>query len=63
MQSLERMVADFARDQYKLDDAQVETVMRRVREGDLTMVLKAWEQDIKVRAHPSTPSDWLMAEC
>jgi nuclear-control-of-ATPase protein 2 len=44
------MVADFARDQYHLDDAQIEELTKRVREGDLTMVLRAWEQDIKVRA-------------
>jgi ATP synthase regulation protein NCA2 len=48
------MVADFARDEYKLDDAQVATIMQKVREGDLTMVLKAWEQDIKVRVPASS---------
>lgn len=44
--SLERMVADFARDQ-KLPSDQVATVARRVREGDMTVVLGAYEKDLK----------------
>ena len=44
--SLERMVADFARDQ-KLPSDQIAAVARRVREGDMTVVLGAYEQDLK----------------
>ncbi|ORY61909.1 ATP synthase regulation protein NCA2-domain-containing protein [Leucosporidium creatinivorum] len=47
LQSLERMVLDFGRDEYKLSEAQLAELGTRVREGDLTAVLKAWEQDIK----------------
>lgn len=42
------MVLDFGRDEYKLSEAQLAELGTRVREGDLTAVLKAWEQDIKV---------------
>ncbi|GAA5843721.1 hypothetical protein JCM9279_000118 [Rhodotorula babjevae] len=45
--SLERMVVDFARDEYGLAGAELETLRDRVRAGDLTAVLKAWEKDIK----------------
>jgi len=48
--SLERMVVDFARDEYGLAGAELETLRDRVRAGDLTAVLKAWEKDIKVRS-------------
>lgn len=44
--SLERMVADFARDQ-KLPSEQIAAVSRRVRDGDMTVVLGAYEQDLK----------------
>lgn len=50
--SLERMVIDFAADQHAqaaLEPAQVDALRDRVRQGDLTTILKAWEQDIKVR--------------
>lgn len=46
------MVLDFGRDEYKLSDVQLSELSKRVREGDLTAVLKAWEQDIKVRWSP-----------
>jgi len=42
------MVLDFGRDEYKLSESQLAELGTRVREGDLTAVLKAWEQDIKV---------------
>ncbi|GAA5922601.1 hypothetical protein JCM3775_005789 [Rhodotorula graminis] len=45
--SLERMVVDFARDEYGLGGVELETLRDRVRAGDLTAVLKAWEKDIK----------------
>lgn len=44
--SLERMVADFAKDQ-KLPADAIESVARRVREGDMSLVLGAYEQDLK----------------
>ena len=45
--SLERMVADFGRDRYRWDPEQVRLAELKVREGDLTEVLRAWEQEIK----------------
>lgn len=42
------MVLDFGRDEYKLSEAQLQELAEKVRVGDLTSVLKAWEQDIKV---------------
>ncbi|KAK4058676.1 Nuclear control of ATPase protein 2 [Microbotryomycetes sp. JL221] len=47
LESLERMVVDFGREQYKLPDAQLQELAQKVRDGNLTTVLKAWEQDIK----------------
>ncbi|OAD07978.1 hypothetical protein MUCCIDRAFT_158221 [Mucor lusitanicus CBS 277.49] len=49
LDSLERMVAEFARDHYRLPEEQVGALMSRVREGDMSMVLKAYEEEIK---HP-----------
>lgn len=43
------MVAEFARDHYQLAEDQVGDLMSRVREGDMSMVLKAYEEEIK---HP-----------
>ncbi|GAA5887811.1 hypothetical protein JCM16303_002338 [Sporobolomyces ruberrimus] len=47
LESLERMVVDFAKDEYKLSGPELDVLAERVRSGDLTTVLKAWEQDIK----------------
>ncbi|GAN08728.1 ATP synthase regulation protein NCA2 [Mucor ambiguus] len=47
--SLQRMVAEFARDHYRLPENQVVELMSRVREGDMSMILKAYEEEIK---HP-----------
>lgn len=46
-QSLERMVADFAKD-LKLAPEEIARVVQRVREGDMTLVLGAYENDLKV---------------
>lgn len=45
--SLERMVVDFGRDEYKMTEPQLVELAGKVRNGDLTAVLQAWEQDIK----------------
>ncbi|KAG0660854.1 Nuclear control of ATPase protein 2 [Rhodotorula mucilaginosa] len=45
--SLERMVVDFARDEYKLGPEQLQVLAQQVRAGDLTPVLRVWEEDIK----------------
>ena len=42
------MVVDFARDEYRLSDRDLDALAQKVRSGDLTTVLRAWEQDIKV---------------
>ncbi|GAA5830250.1 hypothetical protein JCM3766R1_002840 [Sporobolomyces carnicolor] len=47
LESLERMVVDFARDEYRLSDRELDALAQKVRSGDLTTVLRAWEQDIK----------------
>ncbi|GAA6004988.1 Nca2p [Rhodotorula paludigena] len=47
LESLERMVVDFARDQYRVEGGELAQLRERARQGDLTTVLKAWEQDIK----------------
>ena len=52
-QSLERMVADFAKDQ-KLTGEEVARIVSRVREGDMTLVLETYENDLKVCIRTST---------
>ncbi|BGP22657.1 nuclear controlof ATPase protein [Rhodotorula toruloides] len=47
LESLERMVVDFARDEWGLGARETEEMARKVRVGDLTEVLKVWEEDIK----------------
>ena len=48
--SLERMVVQFARDQSggSLSQDQLELIGRNVRQGDLSVILGAYEQDLKV---------------
>lgn len=53
-QSLERMVADFARDQ-KLTPDEINRIVSRVREGDMTLVLETYENDLKV--------SWCASQC
>lgn len=48
LDSLERMVLDFDREVYKMNDSQLQQVSAKLREGDLSEVLQAWETDIKV---------------
>jgi nuclear-control-of-ATPase protein 2 len=43
------MVAEFARDHYKLPENQVNSLIKNVREGDMSLILKAYENEIK---HP-----------
>lgn len=43
------MVTEFARDHYHLPEDQVETLISRVQEGDMSVILKAYEEEIK---HP-----------
>lgn len=40
---------DFGRDEYKMSEEQLKELANKVRVGDLTDVLRVWEQDIKVR--------------
>lgn len=48
LESLERMVVDFGRDEHKLGPDQLKDLAEKVRVGDLTSVLRVWEKDIKV---------------
>lgn len=43
------MVAEFARDHYQLPEDQAGSLIHRVREGDMSVILKAYEEEIK---HP-----------
>jgi len=47
MDSLERMAVDLARETLKYSPDQLDELSRQVRLGDLTAVLKIYEQDIK----------------
>ncbi|KAM0756588.1 NCA2-domain-containing protein [Meredithblackwellia eburnea MCA 4105] len=47
LESLERMVVDFGRDEYRLTPEELQALSEKVKVGDLTSVLKAWEKDIK----------------
>ncbi|KAL8283259.1 hypothetical protein RQP46_006037 [Phenoliferia psychrophenolica] len=47
LESLERMVVDFGRDEHKLSEDQLRELAEKVRVGDLTSVLRVWEKDIK----------------
>ncbi|KAI8098649.1 ATP synthase regulation protein NCA2-domain-containing protein [Halteromyces radiatus] len=47
LQSLERMVTQFARDHYHLSDDQIIRLASQVRDGDVSVVLRAYENEIK----------------
>lgn len=47
LQSLERMVTDFTAEKYGTSGAELQAVAARVREGDLTQVLKVYETEMK----------------
>lgn len=47
LQSLERMVIDFTADKYGTSGAELDALAAKVREGDLTPVLKVYEAELK----------------
>ncbi|PLW36159.1 hypothetical protein PCANC_16666 [Puccinia coronata f. sp. avenae] len=47
LDSLERMVVEFGRDKLKWTEDELSTLSKSVKEGNLTSVLKVWEQEIK----------------
>lgn len=47
LQSLERMVSDFSAEKYGISGPELEEVAARVREGDLTTVLRIYEAELK----------------
>lgn len=47
LQSLERMVSEFSAEKYGLSGAELDQVAARVREGDLTTVLRIYETELK----------------
>lgn len=47
LDSLERMVVDFARDKFKWNDDQLLELSESAKSGNLTSILKVWEQEIK----------------
>ncbi|KAI8450962.1 ATP synthase regulation protein NCA2-domain-containing protein, partial [Phakopsora pachyrhizi] len=48
LHSLERMAIDFGREKFKWNKDKLSQVAQKVREGNLTIVLKVWEQEIEV---------------
>lgn len=42
------MVLDFVRDQRQLNDEEIVNLTYRIRDGDLSMVLRVYEQELKV---------------
>ncbi|KAI8451379.1 ATP synthase regulation protein NCA2-domain-containing protein [Phakopsora pachyrhizi] len=48
LHSLERMAIDFGREKFKWNKDKLSQVTQKVREGNLTIVLKVWEQEIEV---------------
>lgn len=53
LDSLERMVVEFGREKLKWTDEELSNLSKSVKEGNLTSVLKVWEQEIKVCLHGS----------
>ncbi|PWN35293.1 NCA2-domain-containing protein [Meira miltonrushii] len=47
LQSLERMVSDFSAEKYGISGPELDEVAARVREGDLTTVLRIYETELK----------------
>ncbi|CAG8824190.1 28704_t:CDS:2, partial [Racocetra persica] len=47
LESLERMVLDFARDQKQFTAEEINEISKRIQDGDLSLVLKAYEQELK----------------
>ncbi|CAH7673509.1 nuclear control of ATP synthase 2 [Phakopsora pachyrhizi] len=48
LHSLERMAIDFGRENFKWNKDKLSQVAQKVREVNLTIVLKVWEQEIEV---------------
>ena len=46
-QSLERMALSLSKDKYKFSPAELEGLSMQIRRGDLTPVLKVYEEDLK----------------
>lgn len=42
------MVSEFAQSRYHLSGQHINNVVQNVREGDMSIVLKAYEEEIKV---------------
>ncbi|KAF7721550.1 Nuclear control of ATPase protein 2 [Apophysomyces ossiformis] len=47
LESLERMVVDYARDHYHFEGDDIVRLAAQVREGDMSLILKAYEQEMK----------------
>lgn len=48
MKSLERMVIDFAKER-NCTSEELESISNRVKDGDISIVLKLYEQELKVK--------------
>jgi hypothetical protein len=49
------MVVAFGRDTYGMTEVELQALGEQVRAGDLTSVLKVWEEDIKVSSFSPPP--------
>ncbi|KAI8365316.1 ATP synthase regulation protein NCA2-domain-containing protein [Radiomyces spectabilis] len=49
LESLQRMVVQFAHDRYHLSESDMAALVTQIRDGDMSLVLKAYENEIK---HP-----------
>ena len=59
IKSLERMVIDFAKDRGSLNELQIQSISQQVKTGDITAVLKHYEEDIKSPIRSTLTSDLL----
>lgn len=44
------MVTEFAHDRYNISNLEVAQIIQNVREGDMSLILRAYENEIKVRS-------------
>ncbi|KAA1065177.1 Nuclear control of ATPase protein 2 [Puccinia graminis f. sp. tritici] len=61
LDSLERMVVEFGRDKLKWSEEELSKLSESVKEGNLTSVLKVWEQEIKVKVDLSLAMDGIQS--
>ncbi|KAI8344536.1 ATP synthase regulation protein NCA2-domain-containing protein [Chlamydoabsidia padenii] len=61
LESLERMVVEFAKDQSQLTDTDIAQLVSQVRDGDVSVVLRAYENEIKNPLRNAIQGDLIQA--